>query len=105
MEWAPPTPVMQVPLGPGESDYSIDAHIARIKDDMDSLTPLQIEAALAQTKEMKVKILSMKKEVKSQLHNKAYEKEKSKLQEKLLELDEKETATLELIADLTTKAN
>merc|ERR1719510_2059195 len=105
MEWAPPAPAMQVPIGPGDSDYSIDAHIGRIKDDMDSLTPLQIEAALSQTKEMKAQILLRKKEIKSQLHNKAHEKEKSRLQEKLLELEEKETAALELIADLTTKAN
>lgn len=101
-DWAPPVSAEeQWPLE-WEEQGSGYPMLEQIKQDMGSMGVLQLRNALKMLEDAKLQVIYQRREVKSQLQHKNVE-QKERLQEYALELEERETVIVELIAELVTK--
>mmetsp|Transcript_44507 Transcript_44507/g.102878 ORF Transcript_44507/g.102878 Transcript_44507/m.102878 type:complete len:206 (+) Transcript_44507:64-681(+) len=102
LDWAPPAVPVPVPAAP---DLGFEEVIAKMKTDVDTMSPAQLARALEKIQGVKNQILLSVREVKARLQHKTYGKEKEALQEEQLQLQEHEAAAEELLADLTARIN
>lgn len=105
MDWAPPAPrealaaQAVLPPGPGEE-------IMRIQAELHEMSPAAMQKAVKTLEEMRLDLLKSKKETKTRLTGRrAPEAERPLLHQSLMELEERETLILELLADLAGKVN
>merc|ERR1712014_128221 len=76
----------------------------KIKQEMESMNRFQLQRALETVESMKVMVVKNQRQIKGRLqHKDCKPEEKGRLQELQLEFQEKETAFIELCADLQQK--
>eukprot|EP00930_Biecheleria_cincta_P091844 TRINITY_DN81502_c0_g1_i1.p1 TRINITY_DN81502_c0_g1~~TRINITY_DN81502_c0_g1_i1.p1 ORF type:complete len:228 (+),score=68.58 TRINITY_DN81502_c0_g1_i1:32-715(+) len=100
MDWQPPSrQIMNQQQGP-----TILEMTDKIKQEMESMNRFQLERALETVESMKVMVIKSQRQIKGRLQQKDCKpEEKGRLQDLQLEFQEKETAFMELVADLQQK--
>eukprot|EP00444_Apocalathium_aciculiferum_P026505 CAMPEP_0183428292 /NCGR_PEP_ID=MMETSP0370-20130417/44323_1 /TAXON_ID=268820 /ORGANISM="Peridinium aciculiferum, Strain PAER-2" /LENGTH=209 /DNA_ID=CAMNT_0025613051 /DNA_START=55 /DNA_END=684 /DNA_ORIENTATION=+ len=105
-DWAPPAQAEEEwPMEQLEDASAVEPWLAMIKRDVDSMNVVQLKNILQQLEDAKLHVIYQKRELRSRLQSKGYEREKAQMQEQEIELSEREATLLEVIADVTSKLN
>jgi len=104
MDWVPPVMGMTQAQQQQTADFKLADVIEQIKTEMQEMGREQLERALNTIEALKLTVVKDQRLIKARMQHKACSpEEKSVLQEAQLDLQEKEAAFFELIADLSQK--